>query len=531
MATDQRRAAARRRAWGRGPMILRFEPLEGRELLSASSTALPDLTGQSFQVQSSSNLGWGDTVQVQGVVINSGTAPTTSSFQVELYASPSAGLNQGATGLGSVTIPAGLQPGATAPVTDTVTLPVTPLTGLGTPASVYVGMAIDPNDQIAESNKVNNYDVGLGKDLALVNVTGHPAASLVGTGIQVTPSQTSWGGTLNVTESITNNGNADAPATTALVLLTPSTAAVGGLSDATVGTINVPALAAGQTTTINQTINLPSTAPTNIAGGSAFTLSIAQDANYVTNQVYPHTASQGAGLDSASVKIDTPSYAAPASTSLPNLTVTSVSVPGSNIPWGQNFQVSATLANAGTVDSGSFRIRFVLTGTDGTTHGIFLGDVGMSNLAAGATQTINQTLKLPATLPNGVALNSQSIGTIAVILDPEHTFNETSNASTIGFSNTVTLGAPPVATTPPASTATPTTTATTTTTTTTTTAKTTHAEKVAQLAEARAAARAAAVAKAATKPKAKPAKHTLSHNLDVFPKNASDFLKKLVKKL
>lgn len=46
MSSDQRRAKARRRAWGRGPMILRFEPLEGRQLLSgagdAGSTAAPD---------------------------------------------------------------------------------------------------------------------------------------------------------------------------------------------------------------------------------------------------------------------------------------------------------------------------------------------------------------------------------------------------------------------------------------------------------------------------------------------------------
>src|SRR5215213_8403423 len=36
MSNDDRRARARRRAWGRGPTILRFEPLEGRQLLSIS---------------------------------------------------------------------------------------------------------------------------------------------------------------------------------------------------------------------------------------------------------------------------------------------------------------------------------------------------------------------------------------------------------------------------------------------------------------------------------------------------------------
>jgi hypothetical protein len=48
MSPNKRRAAARRKAWGRGPMILRFEPLEGRQLLSgtgdATSTTPPDAT-------------------------------------------------------------------------------------------------------------------------------------------------------------------------------------------------------------------------------------------------------------------------------------------------------------------------------------------------------------------------------------------------------------------------------------------------------------------------------------------------------
>ena len=36
MSSNDRRVRARRRAWGHGPMILRFEPLEGRQLLSAN---------------------------------------------------------------------------------------------------------------------------------------------------------------------------------------------------------------------------------------------------------------------------------------------------------------------------------------------------------------------------------------------------------------------------------------------------------------------------------------------------------------
>ena len=66
MSIDKRRADARRRAWGRGPIILRFEPLEGRALLSTTAVALPDLIGQSFQTPT--NLNWGDSLDAKGVV-------------------------------------------------------------------------------------------------------------------------------------------------------------------------------------------------------------------------------------------------------------------------------------------------------------------------------------------------------------------------------------------------------------------------------------------------------------------------------
>src|SRR3954465_1712995 len=92
MSSHDRRAAGRRRAWGRGPIILRFEPLEGRQLLAATPAAatppapLPDLVGQSFQTPLT--LEWGGTFHAQGVVVNHGTAAVSTPFKVDIYASP-----------------------------------------------------------------------------------------------------------------------------------------------------------------------------------------------------------------------------------------------------------------------------------------------------------------------------------------------------------------------------------------------------------------------------------------------------------
>ena len=41
MSSQDRRAAGLRRAWGRGPIILKLECLERRELLAASVSAAP----------------------------------------------------------------------------------------------------------------------------------------------------------------------------------------------------------------------------------------------------------------------------------------------------------------------------------------------------------------------------------------------------------------------------------------------------------------------------------------------------------
>ena len=47
MPSHDRRAAGRRRAWGRGPIILKLESLERRALLAANST-LPDLVNSAL---------------------------------------------------------------------------------------------------------------------------------------------------------------------------------------------------------------------------------------------------------------------------------------------------------------------------------------------------------------------------------------------------------------------------------------------------------------------------------------------------
>src|SRR6185437_8857414 len=93
MPSPDRRATGRRRAWGRGPVDLKLESLEGRALLAARAGNLPDLVNSALAV--SSNVSdWGSSVEAEGRVTNQGANATTVPVQVGLYASAVRGIRK-----------------------------------------------------------------------------------------------------------------------------------------------------------------------------------------------------------------------------------------------------------------------------------------------------------------------------------------------------------------------------------------------------------------------------------------------------
>ena len=120
-------------------------------------------------------------------------------------------------------------------------------------------------------------------------------------------------------------------------------------------------------------------------------------------------------------------------TILPDLAVATVSVPADGLDWGYNFLAAARIENLGGVDAGPFRVRFYLTGLSGSLdHSLFLGDTIVDGLKVGADTLVTQTLKLPNRVPIGLSLENLGTGMIAVVIDPENTFDEslkTNNAA------------------------------------------------------------------------------------------------------
>jgi hypothetical protein len=433
MPSHDRRAAGRRRAWGRGPIILKIESLERRQVLS-SAGALPDLVNSAL-VTSTSASDWGNSFQVEGRVKNQGGDATTDPFQIVILASPIRGVMRYSVPIGQVTIPAGLGPGATVPYNTTVTLPSTPIPSVGSASGqLFIVTDVNPAKTVTESNYRNDVDLGPPYDTVGMLITPPAPANLVGTTLAVSPNNVTWGSTITVTVQVTNEGSGAAPQTRALLTLTPSGLTYGDPTTVGISSITIPPLAPSQVVNLVQTITLPAVEPVAVANYTSFGLSMTQDADYLTNDLYPHQPDQGVGLDQAPITITTSPTSTATAGPLSDLAASTVLVSSNTLNWGSNFTATTQVQNLAQGAAGPFLVRFLLTGQAGSlTDALFLGDASVSGLAAGASQQVAQSLTLPGRLPNGVTLSSVGYARIAVIVDPENMVDKsiTSNNTTI----------------------------------------------------------------------------------------------------
>jgi hypothetical protein len=454
MSSHDRRAAGRRRAWGRRPIILKLEPLERRELLTASASAanstLPDLVNSAL-VTSTSVSDWGGNLEVDGRVKNQGGSTTTAPFQIEIYASDIRGINKYVVPIGTVTIPSGLAPGQSVPYQTSVNLPSTPLPNVSSNGgTLYVNAAVDPAHTIAESNYHNNEDLGPPFDSAPVLIQAPIPAQLEGTTLAVTPGTATWGSTVTVTAQITNKSAGSAPQTRAMLSITPTGLNYGSTTTVGIGSIIVPPLGPYQTINLVQNVTLPAVEPVEIANYTNFGLTMTQDADYVTNALYPNQPDQGIGLDQTAITITTDPNSTATQGPLPDLATSSVMVSKTTVQWGSSVQVTTDVQNLGLGASSASKVRFILTGQGGAlTNAIFLADVPIPALASGASQQIQTTLQLPTRLPSGVQLGNVGYVRIAAIANPENTQTESIYTNGVSLSGPFIVRLPGNATTVP----------------------------------------------------------------------------------
>jgi hypothetical protein len=426
MSSHNRRAAGIRRAWGRRPIILKLECLERRELLAANaSSTLPDLVNSSL-ITAAAVADWGQTVEVEGRVKNQGESTTTAPFQVTIYASSIRGINKYSVPIGEVQIPAGLAPGAAIPYQTSVTIPSTPIPNVNSAGgTLYINAVVDPGHTLPESNYHNNEDLGPPYDTDAVSIQAPIPSSLVGTTLVVSPTNPTWGSTITVTAQITNQSSGSSPQTRALLSLTPQGLTYGASTSVGIGNIIVPPLGPFQTINLVQSITLPAVEPSAVANYTNFGVTLTQDADYVTNDLYPHQSTQGAGLDQAAITISSSSTSTATEGALPDLAASSIVLNKSTVQWGSTIQVTTEVQNLGLGASPASKVFFILTGQSGSLNGaIFLGQTTIPGLASGAAQSVSQTVALPIRLPSGVSLGSIGYARIEVFTNPENTFDE-----------------------------------------------------------------------------------------------------------
>ena len=424
MSSNDRRAVARRRAWGRGPMILRLESLEGRRLLAAAATDLPDLVSVALSANPAAD--WGDMIEVKGSIANGGMAPVPPGAVAAIYASGTNVIGPGSVLLATIPITAGLKPGSAMAFDQTVSMPVSPISGMDNNSTkLWIGTRIDPTNAIPEQNEFNNEGVGPGVDQAVVTITPLRPSNLVGTSFGVSASSTTWGSTLSVTGQVTNNAQGDAPATRARIVLTPNGLVPGGANDVTVGSIDVPAIPAFGAVNVVRQISLPAIPPALLAGQGAYLISMIQDADHAASPIIQSPVIQGIGLDTQVITIGPGANSDVKAGAKPDLAATGVVPNSTTLYWGQTFQVSTTVQNLGIADVPKFTVRFALTSVDGTTtNPIYLGSAVVDGLKGQYAQDIVQTLKIPNRLPFGYNVGSIDYGRIQVTIDPENTVDE-----------------------------------------------------------------------------------------------------------
>ncbi|MEO6810047.1 MAG: CARDB domain-containing protein [Isosphaeraceae bacterium] len=421
--SERRRASARRRAWGRGPAILRFEPLEGRLLLTAGPA--PDLVATALHAPS--NMDWGESFHLTGTIQNQGNGTATASFRVDVYASTDPTASADDQYLGSVDLPTGLTAGASTNFDKEFQLPASALAGLKSP-SFYLTLRVDSQNTVAESNEGNNVGFGVGSNATVVNITPRQTAALEATGFAVTPASATWGSLVTATVAVRNSGAGDAPATRARIVLTPYGEAPGGSNDVTIGSVDVPAVAALQDVVASKAISLPANPPTLLAASTQFTASVVLDADHQTT-LATTTANKGLGIDGATLQIAN-GPAALTADQQSDLVVSSIQGPGQPLRWGQAFNVATTVQNTGKADLGPFTVRYFFVDDNApNSPPLALADASLPGLKSGFAQDLVQTVRFPGKLPDRLTAGGVVSGHIVVWADPENAVNEASESN------------------------------------------------------------------------------------------------------
>ena len=384
-----------------------------RDMVSVVQPA--NLKGTFFDSQEP--LAWGQSFTVDGKIKNDGPAAAGSST-VKFYMSSDNKISGQDYYLGARTV-SSLASGATYTFNDhSLVLPDTPPTGFTANDGVNIGMIVDANGNVAESNEANNRNRGKGLDRDWVSIT--MPIDLVGA-VFDSQEPLMWGQTFTVAGGIRNEGTVAAGASTAKFYLSAN--GVIDASDVYLGSRAIPGIApATNHTFLSQSLTLPGTPPAGFTATDGVNIGMIVDAaNAVAESDETNNSNRGLNFDRDWVRVTPP----------PDLIGTSFDSE-EPLMWGQEFRVDGAIKNQGDNDAGTSRVKFYLSVNgviDATDY--YLGDRFVPAIASGQTFTFaNKALTLPAAPPDGfLATGGVNIGMIVDGTNKVHEASETNNSN------------------------------------------------------------------------------------------------------
>jgi subtilisin family serine protease/subtilase family serine protease len=242
------------------------------------------------------------------------------------------------------------------------------------------------------------------------------AVDLVPTAVSVQASA-NLGDTVAVTLTISNPGTSQAAAPASAANIYLSQDGVITAADILLGTVQVPAIPAGQTRTVTANLQVP----TSLAAGIYFIGTIADPADQIVEALESNNTLAGNAIT--------------LNASAADLTVSATSAPASAV-LGNTITVSGTVLNGGTGAAAASTLSFYLsTNNVLDANDTLVGTAAINALGAGASQVASGNVTVPAGLTAGTYF-------LIAVADSGNVVLESNEANNTRAVSTIVLSAP-----------------------------------------------------------------------------------------
>ncbi len=350
--------------------------------LATSIAILPNLAPRAIAF-TQSTVQSGGTVDVSDTVENRGTK-VSGAFQVGVYLSSDAEVTTADKLLGLRPVTS-LAIGATSSASGPLTIPSSTAAG-----AYYIGVIADVGGAVAELDELDNRLVAG----ASLTITTPPRPDLIVSTIHFSPATADTGTSIQVTETVANQGQVDSLAFRVGIYLSEDPAI--DTTDVWIGARAIPSLGVGESSSVGTECIVP----IELEGGPWYVGAIADDEGDVGE-----TDDENNELVAAApIVLTIPPR--------PDFVIGSISFQPAQVDAdaGETVHVTELVRNVGTFASGAFRVGIYLSANNViTTSDIWIGSRIVDGLGIGDGSGAPSTL----TLPGGLSPGTYFVGAIA----------------------------------------------------------------------------------------------------------------------